>query len=61
MADALLNLLGRVRLVYDELYDTEEGEASTDYGFAKGIFHARLEGLRDGILSGHEQEPEFPW
>lgn len=61
MADALLTLLERVRHAYDELYDTSQDEGPIDQGFAKGIYHARLEGIRDGILSGTEQEPELPW
>jgi len=59
MADVLLTLLDRVRLAYDELHDTEN--EAIDQGFARGIYHARLEGLREGILSGLEQEPSLPW
>ena len=54
MADALLTLLDRVRLAYDELHGTEE--EAVDQGFARGIYHARLEGFREGILSGLEQQ-----
>lgn len=61
MASALLTLVERVRQVYDELYDKEEQGGAVDQGFAKGIYHARLEGISDGIRSGLEQEPELPW
>jgi len=48
-------------MCYDELYDKTLSEAPVDEGFARGIFHANLEGLRAGVLSGFEQEPRLPW
>lgn len=58
---ALLNLLDKVRFAYDELYDGNNKDSPVDEGFAKGIYHARLEGLREGILSGSQAQSTFSW
>lgn len=54
MEAALLNLLDRVVMLYDELYGQAEEEEAVDHGYARGIYHASLEGLRAGIRVGNE-------
>ncbi len=62
MAEALLAMVNMIEEAYNELYKTQgTEEALLDYGFARGLFHARLEGVRDGIQSGLEQQPTLPW
>jgi len=62
MAEALITMVDMVEVHYDELYGgQEEADQAVDQGFARGIFHSKLEGLREGIRCGLEQQSKLPW